>query len=132
MQGRDAESAFAIHRAAAALDRAGAFAVVLESIPASLAGRITAALRGPTIGIGAGPGCDGQILVFHDLVGLTATPPPFAKAWSQGRKVFLEAVAGYAADVRGGRFPAADPGHDLDATAAAELDARIGAHPEKP
>lgn len=132
MQGRDAESAFAIFRAATALDRAGAFAVVLESVPAALATRITAACHGPTIGIGAGPGCDGQVLVFHDLVGLTAAPPRFARAWGDGRKVFCEAVAGYAADVRGGRFPAVDAEHDLDAAALADLDGRIGAHPPKP
>lgn len=132
MQGRDAAAAFAIFRAAAALDRAGAFSVVLEAVPAQLARRITAALAGPTIGIGAGPDCDGQVLVFHDLVGLTAEPPRFAKAWAQGRKVFHQAVSEYAGDVRAGRFPVADDAHDLEAPALAELDARIGAHPEKP
>jgi len=132
MQGRDAASAFAIFRAAAALDRAGAFAVVLEAVPAHLARRITAALTGPTIGIGAGPDCDGQVLVFHDLVGLTVAPPRFARAWAQGRKVFHQAVTEYAGDVRAGRYPAADAGHDLEPAVLADLDARIGAHPEKP
>ncbi len=132
MQGRDAASAFAVYRAAAALDRAGAFAVVLESVPAALSARITAAVAGPTIGIGAGPGCDGQVLVFHDLTGLTPAPPPFARAWAEGRKVLGQAVAGYAADVRAGRFPVADAAHDLDAAALADLDRRIGTHPPKP
>ena len=132
MQGRDAASAFAIFRAAAALDRAAAFAIVLESVPAGLASRVTASCAGPTIGIGAGPGCDGQVLVFHDLAGLTSAPPRFAKAWGQGRKVLQDAVAGYATDVRAGRFPPADHEHDLDAKALADLDGRIGAHPEKP
>jgi len=108
MQGRDPKAAFSIYRAAAALDRAGAFAVVIEAVPAQLARRITAACAGPTIGIGAGPDCDGQVLVFHDLVGLTPVPPRFARAWAQGRAVFHQAVAAYAGDVRAGRFPTAD------------------------
>jgi 3-methyl-2-oxobutanoate hydroxymethyltransferase len=132
MQGRDAASAFTIFRAAAALDRAGAFAIVLESVPASLAARITRACAGPTIGIGAGPACDGQVLVFHDLVGLTPVPPPFAKAWAQGHAVFQRAVSEYAGEVRKGTFPVAGREHELDAAALADLDLRIGAHPEKP
>jgi 3-methyl-2-oxobutanoate hydroxymethyltransferase len=105
---------------------------VVESVPASVASRITAGCAGPTIGIGAGPGCDGQILVFHDLVGLTPAPPSFAKSWAQGRTVFREAVQAYAGEVRAGAFPPVDTAHDLDAAAQADLDRRIGSHSGKP
>jgi 3-methyl-2-oxobutanoate hydroxymethyltransferase len=91
---------------AQAVEQAGAFAVVLECIPAELAGRITKVVKIPTIGIGAGPGCDGQILVLHDLLGLTpGRLPRHAKAYADLAGVVSRAVASYRDDVRQGVFP---------------------------
>ena len=95
----------AILEAALALEKAGAFAIVLELVPAELAARITAALSIPTVGIGAGVNCDAQILVWTDLVGLTAKPPKLAKAYRNLRQEIKGAAEEFAADVRGGTFP---------------------------
>ncbi len=92
-------------RDARAVQAAGAFAVVLEAIPARLAAEITASLRIPTIGIGAGPRCDGQILVMHDLLGLSARAPKFAKRYATLGRDAAEAAGAFAAEVRAGRFP---------------------------
>lgn len=93
---------------AKAAEAAGAFAVVLEGIPADLAGEVTQALAVPTIGIGAGPACDGQILVLHDLLGLSGPArPSFAKSYADLDATARAAVRAYAADVRGGAFPQA-------------------------
>src|SRR5215469_1816257 len=78
-QGRDSEGADRLVKDAEMLERAGVFAIVLESIPPGLSGRVSAKLKIPTIGIGAGPECDGQVLVSYDALGLSETPPPFAK-----------------------------------------------------
>ena len=92
---------------ARAVEEAGAFAVVLEGIPADLAQEITESLAIPTIGIGAGPHCDGQILVTHDLLGLTdGFVPRFAKRYADLRATISEAVQAYVAEVRAGAFPA--------------------------
>jgi 3-methyl-2-oxobutanoate hydroxymethyltransferase len=92
-----------------AVQEAGAFAVVLECIPSAAAGEITAALKIPTIGIGAGPHCDGQVLVTHDLLGMTAGfVPRFVRQYADLRSVILDAVTRYRDDVRGGKFPAAE------------------------
>ena len=106
VQGR--EDGDAIFDAALALEKAGAFAIVLELVPAELAARITAALSIPTVGIGAGVDCDGQILVWTDLVGLTAKPPKLAKAYRNLRQEITGAAEEFARDVRGGTFPAAE------------------------
>src|SRR5206468_8039326 len=83
-QGRDSEAADRLLKEADSLEKAGVFAIVLESIPADLAGRLTAALKVPTIGIGAGPKCDGQVLVINDMLGFSDGPvPPFAKQYAQ-------------------------------------------------
>ena len=95
----------AILEAALALEKAGAFAIVLELVPAELAARITAALSIPTVGIGAGVNCDAQILVWTDLVGLTAKPPKLAKAYRNLRQEITGAAQEFAAEVRGGTFP---------------------------
>src|SRR6202007_2063800 len=85
---------------------AGAFAIVLESMPRELAARITEKLRIPTIGIGAGPDCEGQGLVFHDLVGLTVGhTPKFARRYANLAAEISRAAAEYCDDVRNGRFP---------------------------
>jgi 3-methyl-2-oxobutanoate hydroxymethyltransferase len=103
VQGR--EDGDAIFDAALALEKAGAFAIVLELVPAELAARITAALSIPTVGIGAGVNCDAQILVWTDLVGLTAKPPKLAKAYRNLRQEISGAAQEFASDVRGGTFP---------------------------
>ena len=92
-------------RDARAVQAAGAFAVVVEGVPARIASEITAALRIPTIGIGAGPRCDGQVLVLHDLLGLSLRAPRFAKRYAELGRLAAEAVGAYAAEVRAGRFP---------------------------
>jgi len=93
---------------AAAAERAGAFGLVLECIPRELAARISGELRIPTIGIGAGPDCDGQVLVLHDLLGLNpeGSPPRFVRQYANLGEVTRKAVAAYCNDVRSGDFPA--------------------------
>jgi 3-methyl-2-oxobutanoate hydroxymethyltransferase len=95
----------AIFDAALALEKAGAFAIFLELVPAELAARITAALSIPTIGIGAGSTCDAQVLVWTDMAGFTANPPKLAKAYRNLRKELFEATQEFAEEVRGVRFP---------------------------
>ena len=93
---------------AQALQEAGAFAVVLESIPASVAETVTAHLHIPTIGIGAGPHCDGQVLVSYDMLGLSQdSVPPFVRRYADLGDLILSAAQAYAEDVRAGRFPEA-------------------------
>lgn len=106
VQGRkDAE---AIYEAALALQDAGAFAIVLELVPAELAARITDALTIPTIGIGAGSSCDAQVLVWTDLMGITKNPPKLAKAYRNLRDEMLAATDEWAKDVVHGIFPGPD------------------------
>ena len=93
---------------AKALEAAGVFAIVLEAVPAQLAEQITALLSIPTIGIGAGNSCDGQVLVWTDLMGLTAKMPKLAKAYRNLRKEMNDAAIEFAQDVAAGRFPAAE------------------------
>jgi len=112
-RGRDLAEALHIHRGAEAIAAAGAFSMVLEGIPAALAALVTGSVPVPTIGIGAGPHTDGQVLVFHDLVGLTIDPPWFVKAYGRGHAEFLRAVGRFARDVRRGRFPPAGRGPKL-------------------
>jgi 3-methyl-2-oxobutanoate hydroxymethyltransferase len=91
---------------AKAAEDAGAFAIVLECIPVSLAAKITKSLTIPTIGIGAGPDCDGQVLVINDLLGITSGyVPKFVKAYADLRSTIGDAVTRFREDVRGGRFP---------------------------
>lgn len=105
-QGRSAEQARRLFEDALALEDAGCFALVLECVPPPVASRITDALRVPTIGIGAGAGCDGQVLVWHDLLGLyDGTSPRFVKRYADLAGVAREALEAYAADVRSGAFP---------------------------
>ncbi len=107
VQGRSDAAARDIARQAKTLEELGAFAVVLECIPASLAHEITGDLGIPTIGIGAGAGCDGQILVLQDLLGMnTDFHPKFARAFSDGARNVLDAVANFDDAVKSGAFPA--------------------------
>ena len=106
VQGKTAEAAEQLLRGARAVEAAGAFAIVLESIPRELAARITAELRIPTIGIGAGPDCDGQVLVIHDLLGLSfGHKPKFARRYADVGEIISRAAAEYCRDVRQGSFP---------------------------
>jgi len=98
---------------AKALEAAGAFAVVLEVVPAELAERVTAAITVPTVGIGAGAGCDAQVLVWQDMAGLTASPgPKFVKRYADVRGVLREAAHAFAAEVRDGSYPAPEHGYN--------------------
>ncbi len=106
VQGKTADTAEQLIRDARAVEAAGAFAVVLEAVPRELAARITRELRIPTIGIGAGPDCDGQILVIHDLVGLTfGQTPKFARRYANVGEIISKAVREYCVDVREETFP---------------------------
>jgi len=107
LQGKDEENARRIMEGAQALERAGCWGVVLELVPSPLARLVTERIAIPTIGIGAGAHCDGQVLVFHDLVGLfSGFTPSFVKRYTEAGAAIKDAVARYAADVRNGSFPA--------------------------
>jgi len=106
VQGRTLDSSTELLADAEALEEAGAFAVVLEGIPRELAAIITRRLRIPTIGIGAGPDCDGQVLVFHDLVGLSyLRPAKFVRSYANLRETLHQALMSFRADVAEGRYP---------------------------
>ena len=107
---------------ARALEEAGVFAIVLEAIPAPLAGLITDRVKVPTIGIGAGPDCDGQVQVLHDMLGLfTDFVPKHAKQFAQVGEVIRSAVADYVGQVREGRFPTEKESFCMDEAVLAEL-----------
>ena len=109
VQGRNDDSAREIARQATALEQLGAFAIVLECVPAKLAQEITSALRIPTIGIGAGAGCDGQILVLQDLLGMNMDfRPTFARPFLDGARSVLEALARFDQAVKAGTFPSGE------------------------
>jgi 3-methyl-2-oxobutanoate hydroxymethyltransferase len=109
VQGKTEEAGEQLLRDARAVEAAGAFAVVLESIPRELAARITAELKIPTIGIGAGPDCDGQVLVIHDLVGLSfGHKPKFTRRYANVGEIISHAAADYCRDVQLGSFPSDD------------------------
>ncbi|NTW38680.1 MAG: 3-methyl-2-oxobutanoate hydroxymethyltransferase [Cellulomonadaceae bacterium] len=112
VQGRGEEAAERLCADALALQDAGAFAVVLEMVPAPLAARVTEILAIPTIGIGAGPHCDGQVLVWPDMAGLSDWSPRFAKRFGQLRTQLADAASAYNAEVRSGTFPAQE--HSFD------------------
>ena len=106
VQGRTLESANELFADAQALEDAGVFALVLEAVPRELAAMITRRLRIPTIGIGAGPDCDGQVLVFHDLAGLAFQPPAkFVRPYADLRQTLHEAISRFREDVVEGRYP---------------------------
>jgi 3-methyl-2-oxobutanoate hydroxymethyltransferase len=104
VQGRGEHAARLLDQAQS-LEKAGAFAIVLEGMPADLGGEITGSLQIPTIGIGAGPHTDAQVLVFHDLVGLSDRLPRFAKAYADLRGAIAGAAEAFASDVAAGTFP---------------------------
>lgn len=113
VQGRTEEAAKNLEKQALTLENAGCFALVLECIPQNLAAQITAGLTIPTIGIGAGPHTDGQILVWHDLLGLqTAFKPKFLKQFAHSKTLFLEALDAYASEVQKVSFPTPEYSYD--------------------
>ena len=113
VQGRNERQARKISADAKAVESAGAFALILEGIPMELAKEITDTVHIPTIGIGAGPSCDGQILVLHDLLGLATTTyqPRFVRRYADITAVTHEALSRFKADVTEGKFPAAEEGY---------------------
>ncbi|WP_312908155.1 3-methyl-2-oxobutanoate hydroxymethyltransferase [Natronosalvus caseinilyticus] len=116
-QGTDEESARAIVDLAQAHEDAGAFSLVLEHVPSNVASQVTEAIDIPTIGIGAGPDCDGQVLVFHDAVGISEWSPSFSKQFGNVREEMESAAEGYVDAVEGGAFPAEEHSYeqsDLD------------------
>lgn len=113
VQGRGESAADRLRADALALQQAGAVAVVLEMVPAPLAEQVTAICEIPTIGIGAGAGCDGQVLVWVDMAGMTDWSPRFAKRFGEVGAALTDAARAYAADVRAGTFP--DEAHQFDA-----------------
>jgi 3-methyl-2-oxobutanoate hydroxymethyltransferase len=128
VQGQQEEAARGLVDDAVALAEAGCFAIVLECVPREVAAAVTAAVPVPTIGIGAGPDCDGQVLVFHDLVGLEdRVLPKFVRRYGTLKADAVAAVAAYAADVRTGRFPADEESYHLAADVAAALGLASGA-----
>ncbi len=123
VRGRSVDQARRIVRDALALEEAGAYAVVLELVPAPLAARITARLSIPTIGIGAGPGCDGQVQVLHDMLGLfTDFVPRHAKQYANLGQTIREAFDQYAQEVRDGAFPTARQSFTMDESILGEVE----------
>ena len=128
VQGRTAEAAGDLLRDALALQDAGCFSIVLEAVPALLAEKLSRSLEIPTIGIGAGVGCDGQVLVYHDLLGLFERfVPRFVKQYAQLAPVIREAVSTYAEEVRSGAFPGPEHSFAMPEAEAAKLDALFAA-----
>ena len=122
VQGKTAKAARRLLDDALALQDAGAFSVVLELVPTALSRLISQRLKIPTIGIGAGPDCDGQVQVYHDLLGLFADfVPKHARQYAQLRETIHQALSAYAEDVREGRFPTAGHSFEMDESALAGL-----------
>jgi 3-methyl-2-oxobutanoate hydroxymethyltransferase len=126
VQGKTPAAAEQLIRDARAVEAAGAFALVLEGIPRELASQITRDLRIPTIGIGAGPDCDGQILVLNDLLGLTFHPvPKFARQYARVGELISSAVREYCSDVRRGSFPTENESYHMPQTSSADKSINI-------
>jgi 3-methyl-2-oxobutanoate hydroxymethyltransferase len=122
VQGRDVDSARAVVEDALALQEAGVFSIVLEAVPAALGRMITEAVRVPTIGIGAGPDCDGQVLVLHDLLGLFERfVPKFVKRYAALGAAAREALTRFATEVQDGAFPAPEHCYTMKAEDAEAL-----------
>jgi 3-methyl-2-oxobutanoate hydroxymethyltransferase len=122
VQGKELDAAQMLVADAEALVEAGVFSIVLEGVPDVVAKRITDAVPVPTIGIGAGKHCDGQVLVFHDVLGLQdGIRPKFVRRYASLKAAGTDAVAAFAADVRSGAFPAEEETYHLPAATAAAL-----------
>lgn len=130
VQGRTGEQALSLLDDALALQAAGAAAIVLEAVPAPVASAITARLVVPTIGIGAGAACDGQVLVYHDLLGLgDGTPPSFVRQYAAIGNATRDALARYAGDVRERRFPSVGEEYRMSAEELAAFEQALAARP---
>jgi 3-methyl-2-oxobutanoate hydroxymethyltransferase len=106
VQGRTADSAIALYQQAIEIEKAGAFSLVLELVTRQVAEQISRSLIIPTIGIGSGSGCDGQVLVFHDLIGsYNKFKPKFVKRYLESFPLLLSAMKNYISDVKNGKFP---------------------------
>ncbi|MBW3638030.1 MAG: 3-methyl-2-oxobutanoate hydroxymethyltransferase [Armatimonadetes bacterium] len=114
VQGKTSEVGQRLARQAAVLEECGAFAVVLEAVTGEVAQHITAQLKIATVGIGAGAGCDGQVLVWNDVVGLSPQTFKLAKAWANTRQIWLEAAQNYVGEVQNGSFPAPENGWNMN------------------
>lgn len=113
VQGRREDDAVRIVEDAKRYEELGCFSIVLECVPSALGARITQAVRIPTIGVGAGPHCDGQVLVLHDLLGFTGSHrPKFVRSYLDGNAVVREAIDRFDSDVKHGAFPAAAESYD--------------------
>lgn len=122
VQGRDTQSVLKLVAAAKALAHAGCFALVLEGVPDRVAAMVTDSVDIPTIGIGAGPACDGQVLVFHDVLGIERRIlPRFVRRYADLHTTAVEALSGFAADVRSGAFPGEHESYRLSDDVADEL-----------
>ncbi len=126
VQGKTLPAVEDLMRDAIALERAGAFAIVLEGIPREVAAMITAELSIPTIGIGAGPDCDGQILVFHDLIGLTGEPAKFVRQYANVAKSMSDAVQSFQRDLEAREFPSDAESYHLPKDAQETLGLILG------
>jgi 3-methyl-2-oxobutanoate hydroxymethyltransferase len=124
VQGKSVEVAKRLLDDALALEQAGAFAVVLESVPARLAALITERVSIPTIGIGAGPGCDGQVQVINDLLGLFSEfVPKHAKQYAKLLDIMTKAIGEYQAEIKAGVFPTKEHSYIIDSAVLEELKA---------
>jgi 3-methyl-2-oxobutanoate hydroxymethyltransferase len=122
VQGRGHQAALELVADAKSLEAAGCFSIVLEGVPDEVARMVTDAVDVPTIGIGAGPGCDGQVLVFHDVLGIEdRILPKFVRRYADVRSASVDALAAFAADVRSGAFPDASESYHLSADVAETL-----------
>jgi 3-methyl-2-oxobutanoate hydroxymethyltransferase len=122
VQGKETDAAMQLVSDAKALAHAGCFAIVLEGVPTEVAALVTAAVDVPIIGIGAGPDVDGQVLVYHDVLGIEdRILPKFVRRYADVKSVSVEAVAAYAADVRTGAFPSEAESYHLSAEVAETL-----------
>jgi 3-methyl-2-oxobutanoate hydroxymethyltransferase len=124
VQGKDLSGIERLVKDAVALDRAGVFSIVLEGVPREVAAMITREVAAPTIGIGAGPECDGQVLVFHDIVNLTFAPPAkFVRSYGDAATLIRNAVGQFKADVESGGYPSDAESYHLPKETRADLEA---------
>ena len=122
VQGKEHDAALALVADAKSLAAAGCFAIVIEGVPDAVAAMVSDSIDVPTIGIGAGAACDGQVLVWHDLLGIEERmAPKFVRRYADVRTPTVEALAAFAADVRGGAFPSAEESYHLSAETAETL-----------
>jgi 3-methyl-2-oxobutanoate hydroxymethyltransferase len=124
VQGKDLAGVEQLIKDAVALDRAGVFSIVLEGVPREVAAMVTQEVAAPTIGIGAGPDCDGQVLVFHDLVNLSfAAPAKFVRRYGDAAALIANAVQHFKADVESGSYPSDEESYHLPKNTKLELEA---------